>query len=425
MMGLNRRQAVLAATTAGLGLAAGAASAQEGAPPRVPGQGVPEKLPGFVGEPTPARAPKLPPLPPSQRVGFALVGLGRLTIEELLPAFGASKLCRPAALVTGDRAKGLRLAAQHGIPESAVLTYAEYDRLRDLPDAQVAYIVLPNGMHREYVVRAAGLGKHVLCEKPMANTVREAEEMVAACAQVQRLLMIAYRIAYEPHNHHVRKLVRSGALGPVRLVEGHIGQIQGDPGQWRHKLALAGGGALPDIGLYCINTCRLVLGEEPVEVQGWTYSTPGDPRFAEVEENCTWMMRFPSGTIAHFSAGYDSYDSKRYRVMGRNGWAGLDPAFTYRGLRLEVGERSPADPKVGLREMRDIGGERNQFASEMDHMAECVLTGRKPFTPGEEGLQDQRIMAAIYQSARENRPVRLDTVAGLDPFRGTPPEAAG
>ena len=424
MLELNRRQAVLATVTAGLGLMSDKAAAQEGPAPRVPGQGTPEKLPGFVGGSSQVRTPKLPALPTSQRVGFALVGLGRLTVEELLPAFGHAKLCRPAALVTGDRAKGLRLAAQYGLPDSSVLSYAEYDRLRDMPDVQVVYNVLPNSMHHEYTIRAARLGKHVLCEKPMANTVREAEEMVAACAAAQRLLMIAYRIAYEPHNHHVRKLVRSGALGPVRLVEGHIGQVQGEPDQWRHKLALAGGGALPDIGLYCLNTCRLVLGEEPVEVQGWVYSTPGDPRFAEVEENCQWMMRFPSGTMAHFSTGYDGYDSKRYRVMGRDGWAGLDPAFTYRGLRLEVGRRNPGDPKTSLREVRDIGGERDQFASEMDHMAECVLTGRKPFTPGEEGLQDQRIMEAIYRSARENRPVQLQAVAGLDAFRGTLPEAA-
>ena len=417
-----------AAAAVGLTQATPPVNAQSGValpPPRVPGQGSPEALPGFVGEPSQVRTPKLPPLPPGQRVGFALVGLGRLTVEELLPAFGQTKLCRPAALVTGDRAKGLRLAAQYGMPDSAVLTYAEYDRLRDMPEVQVAYIVLPNGMHRDYTVRAAALGKHVLCEKPMANTAAEAQAMIAACDAAQRLLMIAYRIQYEPHNHHVRRLVRSGALGMVRLMEGHIGQIQGEPGQWRHKLALAGGGALPDIGLYCLNTCRFILGEEPVEVQGWTYAAPGDPRFAEVEENCAWMMRFPSGTVAHFSAGYDSYESKRYRVMGRDGWAGMDPAFSYRGLRLETGRRSPEDPKVGLREARDIGGERDQFASEMDHMAECVLTGRRPFTPGEEGLQDQRIMEAIYRSARENRPVRLDPVPGLDAFRGTVPEAAG
>jgi predicted dehydrogenase len=382
----------------------------------VPGQDRPEQRPPFVGPSERRVDPELPPLTPERRVGFAIVGLGRLSLEAILPALAACKLCRLAAVMTGDKEKGRRVLRQYGAPADAVYAYDEWDKLAQNDDVRVVYIVTPNGLHHAQVKEAARIGKHVLCEKPMGNSSAEALEMVQACAAANVLLMVAYRLQYEPHNRHAAKMARSGKFGQLKIIEAHNGQVQDHAGQWRHDAGLAGGGSLPDIGLYCLNFARFVTGEEPTEVMAWTWSTPGDPRFAQVEENVSWQMRFPSGTVARLSAAYDAHEARAARLYFQKAAVELNPAFAYKGIRLYVNHRSEEREDVEVTEER-VSAETNQFAAEMDHMAECVLTGRTPNTPGEEGLQDQRIMEAIYQSAKENRPIYLATVARTDAFR--------
>ena len=354
---------------------------------------------------------------PERRVGFAIVGLGHLSLDEILPAFGQCRHARAVALVSGDATKMARVAQQYCIKPSSCYSYQTYDQLRDNPEVEVIYIVLPNSMHHEFTLRGARAGKHILCEKPMANSVRECEEMIAACQQAGKKLMVAYRIQYEPLNRQVQKDVRAKTYGPTKLIQMMNCQNQAHDQQWRHKKALAGGGALPDIGLYCLNTTRFLLGEEPVEVTAQMYSTPGDERFREVEENVSFTLRFPSGVLAQCLTGYGSFNSKTYAVHAETGTLRMDPAFAYRGLHLE---RTHAPAGQQVKETPTNPG-HDQFAREMDHMAQCVRQNLAPYTPGEEGLQDQRIMEAIYQSARENRPIALPAVSKPDAFRGPAP----
>ena len=360
-------------------------------------------------------------VPPDGRVGFAIVGLGRLSLEEILPAFGSAKRCKPVALVSGDRAKALQVAQQYGIKPQSVYDYQTYDNLKNNPDVEVIYIVLPNGLHREYTLRGAKAGKHILCEKPMANTAKEAEDMIAACKGANRKLMIAYRIQYTPQHLFLQSIVRDQDLGTIKLISAVNGQHQGgDLKQWRLNKKLSGGGSLPDVGIYCLNTIRFLLGEEPTDVMARLYSTPGDPRFKEVEETVEWTMAFPSGVQAVCSTSYGFHESRRLRVYGAEAWAEADPAFSYRGLQLATGHKSAKNPEAEVVEQIKLA-EKNQFALEMDHMAECVVKNQTPYTPGEEGLQDHRIMEAIYQSARDGKTVKLPTITTKDTFRGTPP----
>ncbi|MBV9892085.1 MAG: Gfo/Idh/MocA family oxidoreductase [Rhizobacter sp.] len=343
-------------------------------------------------------------LPRERRVGFALVGLGRLTIEQLVPAFAKSRLARPVALVSGDRAKAMTVARTLGIEDSAVLDYRTFDRLAELPAVQVVYVVLPNSMHAEYTIRAARAGKHVLCEKPMANSVAECRQMIEACRRAGRKLMIAYRSQYEPMDRLIAWMARSGELGTLREFTAMNGQHQGgDLTQWRLKRALAGGGALVDVGIYGINAARFMSGEEPIEVLGHVYSTPGDPRFREVEETAHALLRFPSGLVAQCGSSYGTHESKFLRLSGALAWAELDPAFAYTGLKLRIGSvakgrNQASEPAI------DVG---DQFAREIDHMARCIIDDVQPHTPGEEGLQDMRIIEAVYESASSGRLVSL------------------
>ena len=350
-----------------------------------------------------------------QRTGYAVVGLGRLALGEILPAMGTSKYCRPVALVSGDRAKATKVAAQYGIKESSIYDYTTYDQIAQNPEVQVIYIVLPNSMHAEYTIRGAKAGKHILCEKPMATTAKDCERMIAACNVANVKLMIAYRSQYEPNDVALGKMIKAGKLGKLRQFLSTNSQNQGDPTQWRLKRALAGGGCMPDVGVYCLNAVRFLSGEEPYEVVATVRQPKDDPRFAEVEASCQVIARFASGLTAVFNSGYDAHKSQFLRFEGETGYAELNPAFAYHGIKLRYskvveGEEIVHEPAIT---------EKDQVAEEMDHMAVCVQKNLKPHTPGEEGLQDQRITDAIYESARTGKPVKVAPPNG--PTRGPEP----
>src|SRR4051794_28049014 len=185
-------------------------------------------------------------------VGFAIVGLGKLSLGQLVPAFRNCRSARLTALVSGHADKAGRVAAVPGLPASSICSYADFDRIAADPRIDVVYIVLPNFMHAEYTIRALKAGKHVLCEKPMASTVADAEAMVAAAKAANRKLMIAYRCQYEPLNLSGMRLVRRGALGKTRLVVTNMGRPSdlNDPSDaWRLDMKKSGGGALADMGI--------------------------------------------------------------------------------------------------------------------------------------------------------------------------------
>ena len=367
---------------------------------------------------TKTEAPEKAPGPfeaPDHRIGFAIVGLGRLAIDQILPAFGKSKMCKPVALVTGDAEKGRRIAAQYGIKSSSIYSYENFDTIAGNPDVKIVYIVLPNSMHLEYTQRSAKAGKHVLSEKPMAVSTAQCEKMIAACRSANVKLMIAYRQQYEPMNREIVKLRKSGKLGTLRAFIATNSQNQGEPTQWREKLSLAGGGCLPDVGLYCLNAARFWSGEEPIEVFGQTFQPKDDPRFTEVEASCSFTLRFPSGLLASCNTGYAAHRSQWARLEGADSWAELAPAFAYNGLKLRASRLMDEHDTV----MEPTIEAKDQFAAEMDHMAECVMKHQQPHTPGEEGLQDQRLMEAIYESARTGKAVKVQppatTTRGPDP----------
>jgi predicted dehydrogenase len=350
-----------------------------------------------------------------QRVGYAVVGLGHLSINQILPAFGKSKYSKAVALVSGDRPKAAKLAAQYGIRGSSIYSYQGFDQLALNPDVQVIYIVLPNSLHPEFVLRGAKAGKHILCEKPMATSVHDCERMIEACSAAHVKLMIAYRQQYEPMNRAIVKMVREGKLGTLRSFVASNAQNQGDPNQWRQKRALSGGGCLPDVGIYCLNAARFLANEEPLEVWGTTYQPKDDPRFTEVEATCSFTLMFSSGLIASCNSGYAAHRSQFLRLEGNKGWAELSPAFGYSGLRLRTGKLDGGEDVTVEPSIEAV----DQFAQEMDHMSLCIQRNLPVLTPGEEGLQDQRITEAIYHAAKTATSVKIPPPA--KPPRGPDP----
>lgn len=343
------------------------------------------------------------PQRPNKQVGWAIVGLGQLALEEIMPAFAECKLSKPVALVSGHPDKAKRVADFYGIEKDAIYNYDNFDKLASDSRVDVIYIVLPNSMHAEFTIRGLKAGKHVICEKPMATSVADAEQMIAAAKQADRKLMIAYRLHYEPFNRMAMELCQSGALGKIKTFASTNGQNVKAPNI--RLSSTLGGGPLGDVGVYSINAARYTIGEEPVEVYAVARQPEDDPRFREVPESVAFTMRYPSGALAHCDCSFGMSESRFYRVQGTQGHLRMDPAFSYRGLRLQVTE---GDPKSGEQQSREMLLQaKNHFAQEMDHFSSVTLSEESCHTPGEMGLADMRILEALNESIKTRAPVTL------------------
>jgi len=326
-----------------------------------------------------------------KKIGYAVIGLGRIADHFMRGVLNTSN-SQITALVSGHRDKAERIAAQYNVPSTSIYNYENFDEIAHNPAVDAVYVALPNSMHAEYTMRAARAGKHVLCEKPMATNVAECQAMIDACKKANVKLMIAYRCHYEPTNLRAVKLLRDGVLGQVQSIESAFG-FNISPGEWRINKKLAGGGPLYDVGIYSLNACRYLTGEEPQSIAAFASTIDHDGRFNEVEENVSWTMKFPSGIVASCTTTYGGDMAGYFRVHGAKGWLQVDQAFVYEGLHLraeyagtKLDEPNPArDP--------------SHFQAEADHFSNCLQRGEEPKSPGEEGLRDLRYITEIYRSA--------------------------
>jgi glucose-fructose oxidoreductase len=333
---------------------------------------------------------------PDAIVRYAVVGQGYISQAAMLPAFrharGNSRL---VALVSGDEVKRRELGRKYDV---ATYSYDEYDTCLASGDVDAVYIALPNTMHREYTVRAARHGVHVLCEKPLAVTEAECRAMIEACRKHGVKLMTAYRLHFERATLKALSDVRGGAIGEPRLFVSSF-TMDVKPPNIRLEQEM-GGGTLYDIGVYCINAARHLFGAEPVEVLCVT--TERSKRGSDVEESASSILRFPGDRLATFCTSFGASKTSEYRVVGTKGTVRADPAYELaKGLELHF-ERDGKKRTIKY-------AKRDQFAPELIHFSECILTGRDPEPSGEEGLADVRVIRALYKSARSGRPVRLES----------------
>ena len=339
------------------------------------------RLPSFAQAPTGEKP-----------VGYAAVGLGTIS-DIFMRACANTKSAKITALVTGHPdTKGKHYAELYGIPETSIYTYETYDRLRDNKDVDAVYIGLPNSMHREYTVRAAQLGKHVLCEKPMAISSAECRTMIDACRKAGVKMMIGYRVHYEPTHVEAKRLIDSGAIGQIESFEGAFG-FNAAPGAWRLTRQYGGGGSLMDVGIYPMNEIRWLTGEEPVAftaVASTRDHTSG--RFAEVEQTLDFTLKMPSGITAAIGSTYGSNMPGYLRVHGDRGDLEIINAYNYSGVHL-VGMAG------GRIDTASQGNQTMHFQLEAEHFANCIRTNTEPRTPGEEGLHDMLAIEAIYKAA--------------------------
>jgi predicted dehydrogenase len=340
------------------------------------------------------RVTRAPAAASGRKLGFALCGLGSLSTNQIAPALQKTANCRLAGIITGTPAKAARWQAQYNIPPRSVYNYDTMHRIADNPDIDVVYVVTPNGLHLDNALVAAKAGKHVFCEKPMEISPTRCQQMIDAVRAADRVLGVGYRCRFEPHHLECARLAREREFGAVKVIDAHFG-FNIEPGVWRLKRELSGGGPLMDVGIYALQATRYLSGEEPIWLSAAT--TRGDAaRFSEVEESVMWEARFPGGAISHCSSSYAAEGVGYFRVLAERGWFGLDPAFNYAGLRgMRSDGRAIDSPAT------------DQFAVEMEDFARCILEKRPTRVPGEEGLRDVTLMTAIYESAQTGKPVEL------------------
>ena len=201
----------------------------------------------------------------TNKLGIALAGLGKYSEGQLAPALKETQHCYLAGIVTGSPEKAEKWKKAHNISDANVYNYSNFDEISNNSNIDIIYIVLPNALHEEYVIRAAKTGKHVICEKPMAITVEQCDRMMAACREAGVMLSIGYRLHFEPFNQEMMRLGQQKVFGDVKKLKADHGMS--DTEGWRLDKKLAGGGPLMDVGIYCVQGCRYTLGKEPIAVR--------------------------------------------------------------------------------------------------------------------------------------------------------------
>ena len=327
-------------------------------------------------------------------IRYAVVGLGHIAQVAVIPAFAhARRNSQLMAIVSGDRTKRREVARRYRIDHT--FSYEEFDECLRVVDA--VYIALPNSMHAEYAIRAARAGVHVLCEKPMAVTVEECRQMISACRKAKIKLMIAYRLHFEGLNLAAIDIARSGQLGALKFFNSSFSMTV-RRGDIRTKRAF-GGGTLYDIGVYCINAARNLFRAEPTHVSAVSINS-GLASLSEIDETTAATLRFGNDRVATFITSFNAADVASYRIVGTKGHLHADPAYEYaEGLEYAL--------TIKGKTTRKKFGKHDQFAPELLYFSDCILNGREPEPSGEEGMQDVKIVEALYASAKSGKPIPI------------------
>jgi len=330
-----------------------------------------------------------------KKLNIALIGLGRYA-GYLAEGLLVSKYCRLAGIVTGTPSKALDWGKKYNIPEKNKYNYQNFDAIIHNKDIDLVYVVLPNAMHKEYVIRAAKAGKHVIVEKPMAVTASDCQEMIDACEKAGVQLAVGYRLHYEPYNLEMKRLGQEKVFGQVRLIETSLGYNTGDTIDWHQKKALSGGGPLVNLGIYCIQASRYILGEEPISVTAQFGPITNKIKYAEVEESITWQMNFPSGAVSN-SASTNNCGVDRLFASADDGFFELSPAISYGPFKGRTSNGELNFPEI------------NQQQTQLDEIGKLILENKKlpSHITGEEGIKDVRIIEAIYEAAKTGKKVSL------------------
>ncbi len=327
------------------------------------------------------------------KLGIALVGLGYYATDQLAPALQQTEHCYLAGIVTGTSTKADAWKTKYTIPENNIYNYDNYDSIKDNPEIDIVYIVLPNSMHSEYTIRAAKAGKHVICEKPMALNVEDCDKMIAACKEAGKMLSIGYRLHFDPYHLEVARIGQQKAYGNIKKFTAAFSQVT-TKGEWRLDKKLSGGGPLMDLGIYCLQAVCYSTGEEPIAVTAQSLLVSDKDKFIDIEETLLFKMEMPNGLIAECRTSY-SEQMNYLQLEAENGFIHIQPAFNYDGLKAKTTK--------GILEYPPL----SQQVKQIDAFALAIKNNQLSVVPGEIGRRDIKIMTAIYEAMKTGNRIPL------------------
>ncbi|HEX5024761.1 MAG TPA: Gfo/Idh/MocA family oxidoreductase [Agriterribacter sp.] len=327
----------------------------------------------------------------------AIMGLGGYgtRVADAMQSCTKAKL---VGVISGTPSKITAWQAKYNIPEKNCYNYENYDAIKDNPDIDAVYVITPNALHKEGVIRVAKAGKHAISEKPMALNAKEGQQMVDACKKANVKLLVGYRMHFEPKTLEIIRMRKDGELGKIMFFQGLCGFRIGDPTQWRLNKALAGGGSMMDIGIYAVNGARYMVGEEPVWVTAEETKTD-NVKFKEgVDETIMFQFGFPSGAVASCLSTYNMNGLDRFYLNAEKGFAEMQPSTGYGPIKAKTNNGELTQPHV------------THQTVQMEEMAAIILEGKQPVVPvdGEEGLKDLKIIDAIYEATKTGRKIKLN-----------------
>ena len=326
----------------------------------------------------------------------AIMGLGSYgtRVAEAMQSCTKAKL---VGVISGTPSKIKLWQTKYNIPEKNCYNYSDFDKIKNNPDIDAVYVITPNGLHHDQVIRVAEAGKNVICEKPMALNAQEAQEMIDACKKANVKLLVGYRMHFEPHTLEIIRMRKAGEFGKILFFQGLSGFIIGDPTQWRLNKRLSGGGSMMDIGIYSVNGSRYMIGEDPVWVTAEETKNNPDKFKEGIDETIQFQLGFPGGAVASCLSTYSMNNLDRFFLNGVNGFAELNPSTGYGPIR---GRTNKGDLQAA-----DVTHQTVQ----MDEMADIILRGKIPEVPvdGEEALKDLKIVDAIYEACKTNKKIKL------------------
>ncbi|AUN97784.1 gfo/Idh/MocA family oxidoreductase [Bacteriovorax stolpii] len=342
----------------------------------------------------------------TKKIRYGVVGLGNIAQSAVLPAFkNASSNSVLTTLISEDKQKLKVLAKKYKVKNTYLFEDLEECFMKREIDA--IYIATPNDHHRQIVELAAQYKINVLCEKPMAVTLNDCLYMDQVAKKHNIKMMVAYRLHFEAANLEAIKMCRQGTLGDLKFFNSSFSYQVKDKKNIRLNPTSVGGGALYDIGIYCINASRYLFQAEPIEVVGLSV-TSDDPRFINTEETTSVILRFPNDKLAAFTVSFGAYDSSDYEIIGEKGRIRLENAYDYATpmeLRTFLQTRSGEMKKQTKKYKK-----RDQFSAELLYFSDCIIKNKTPEPGPVEGTADVKIIQAILESIHRNQPVSLDPV---------------
>lgn len=318
-------------------------------------------------------------------VRWGILSTANIGRAAVIPAIHESENGEVLAVASRAKRAALEFAAANGIRDG----YGSYQELLEDDRIDAVYIPLPNSMHVEWTIRAAEAGKHVLCEKPLALNADECDQMDAAAEAAGVCCMEAFMYRFHPRISKVRGLLDLGVIGEVRSLYSAFTFKLTSPDNIRLDATL-GGGSLMDVGCYCVNVCRTMVGAEPLEVQAYAQWTDGG-----VDAQMAGMLRFQNGVTAQFDSALTMERRECLHIAGTDGHLEVPRVFIPGTENVTIEEYHGREGSKS----HDVSG-ANEYTEMVEHFADCVLQDKPVRYPFSEASANMRVIEALYRSAR-------------------------